>query len=161
MAAVDIGLCVVLLASVLLGAWRGLVFEVLSVAGWVVAFFVAQWYAADAGQWLPMQSASEPLRYAAGYALVFVAVAFACGLLTWAIKHLIEAVGLRPVDRVLGAAFGFLRALVLLLALTLLVGLTPMQGSEAWQASIGADWLTTGLHVLKPLAPGGLAPYFL
>ena len=35
----------VLLASMVVGLWRGLVYEVLSLAGWVAAFFVAQWWA--------------------------------------------------------------------------------------------------------------------
>ncbi|MBX9835253.1 MAG: CvpA family protein, partial [Burkholderiaceae bacterium] len=40
----------ILTASLLIGAWRGLVFELLSLAGWVAAFFVAQWFAADVGR---------------------------------------------------------------------------------------------------------------
>ena len=46
MAALDWIFAAVLLASMLIGAWRGLVFEVLSVLGWVAAFFAAQWFAA-------------------------------------------------------------------------------------------------------------------
>ena len=38
-----------LLLSVLLGLWRGLVYEVLSLAGWVVAFVLAQAFADEAG----------------------------------------------------------------------------------------------------------------
>ncbi len=40
--AVDWILLAVLGLSMLLGLWRGLVQEVLSLAGWVAAFFVAQ-----------------------------------------------------------------------------------------------------------------------
>ena len=38
-------LLAVLLASLLLGAWRGLVYEVLSVLNWVASFVLAQWWA--------------------------------------------------------------------------------------------------------------------
>jgi membrane protein required for colicin V production len=41
-AALDWIFAAVLLASMAIGAWRGLVFEVLSVAGWVASFFLAQ-----------------------------------------------------------------------------------------------------------------------
>ena len=41
MAVVDWVLLGVLLASMLVGAWRGLVFEVLSLAGWLAAPLVA------------------------------------------------------------------------------------------------------------------------
>ena len=47
----------VLLASLLLGAWRGLVYEVMSVVGWVVAFILAQVFAGSLAQHLPMESA--------------------------------------------------------------------------------------------------------
>ena len=62
MAALDWVFVAVLLASMLIGAWRGLVFEVLSVLGWVVSFFVAQWFAADAATLLPMGGWGESLR---------------------------------------------------------------------------------------------------
>ena len=99
MAALDWIFVALLLASMLIGAWRGLVYEVLSLAGWVVAFLVAQWFAADAAAWLPMDGAQEAVRYAAGFILVFVVAIFACGFLAWLGKKLVEAVGLRPVDR--------------------------------------------------------------
>jgi membrane protein required for colicin V production len=160
MAAVDLVLLLILLASVVLGIWRGLVFEVLSVTGWVCAFFVAQWYADDAAAWLPLQNTAEPLRYAAGFALVFVGVAFAAAFLAWLIKKGIEKVGLRPVDRALGAAFGLLRGAVILLALALVVNMTPWKDDPAWRSAAAAGILDTGLHVLKGAMPESLAQYF-
>ena len=46
-------LLAVLMASMLVGLWRGLVYEVLSLAGWLAAFILAQWLAADAVAFLP------------------------------------------------------------------------------------------------------------
>ena len=43
-------LCGILLLSLVIGAWRGLVHELMSLAGWVAAFFVAQWLAQDVAQ---------------------------------------------------------------------------------------------------------------
>lgn len=160
MAPVDIFLLLALLASVLLGIWRGLVYEVLSVAGWVAAFFVAQWYAEPVAAHLPLGATAEPLRYAAGFVVVFVATAFAAGLLAWLVKKLIEKVGLRPVDRALGAGFGLLRGAVILLAVALVVGMTPLKDHEAWQASVGGRWLEAGLYALKGVMPENLAKYF-
>ena len=47
----------VLLFSLLLGAWRGLVYELLSVLGWAASFYVAQWFAPQVATLLPLQSA--------------------------------------------------------------------------------------------------------
>lgn len=160
MSSVDILMLVVLAASLVLGIWRGLVFEVLSVVGWVAAFFVAQWYAAEAAARLPLGETAEPLRYAAGFVVVFVATAFVAAFLTWLVKKGIEKVGLRPVDRTLGGAFGLLRGLVILLAVALLVNMTPIKDEEAWRQSTGAGWLNGGLHSLKGLVPDSIAQYF-
>ena len=76
MAALDWIFLGVLVASLVIGAWRGLVFEVLSLLGWVVSFFVAQWFAEDMAALLPMGESAEALRYAAGFLVVFVASVF-------------------------------------------------------------------------------------
>jgi membrane protein required for colicin V production len=149
----------VLLFSLLLGAWRGLVYEVLSVLGWAVSFYVAQWFAPRAALLLPLQSASEPVRYAAAFVLVFIAAVFAAGLLAFLLKKLVEAIGLRPVDRTLGAAFGVLRGVILLLAATVVMDMTALRSSPWWQESRGANVLTATLQGLKPLLPEPFARY--
>jgi membrane protein required for colicin V production len=58
MASTDWILLAVLAASLLLGVWRGLVYEVLSVIGWIAAFLLAQWFAPDVAEKLPMQSSN-------------------------------------------------------------------------------------------------------
>ncbi|MDD2729030.1 CvpA family protein [Malikia sp.] len=160
MVAVDLFLLLLLLASVLLGMWRGLSYELLSIAGWIAAFMVAQWLAGWAAAQLPLNEFSEPLRYAAGFVVVFVVAAFGAGLLSWFISKLFESVGLRPVDRVLGAAFGLLRGVATLLALALVVNMTPLKQQEGWQASAGARGLEQGLRLLKAAVPDRLARYF-
>ncbi|MDP2369916.1 CvpA family protein [Rhodoferax sp.] len=143
----------VLLVSLLLGAWRGLVYEVVSVASWIAAFFLAQWFAMEAGQALPLSGASETVRYALGFALVFVGSVLVGGLVAVLAKKLFAVIGLQPVDRVLGACFGLVRGLVLLLAATVVIGMTPMKSSEWWRESTSAGVLTTSLKGLKPLLP--------
>jgi membrane protein required for colicin V production len=138
MAALDWVLLAVLAASLLVGAWRGLVFEVLSVLSWIAAFVLAQWLAPQAAEWLPMGTAAEPVRYAAGFAVVFIAAVFAGALLAVLTKKMIEAVGLRPVDRALGAAFGLVRGVVLALAAAVVVSMTPLKGEPWWTESVGA-----------------------
>lgn len=159
MTAVDWILLGVLVFSMLLGAWRGLVYEVLSVLGWVVSFFVAQWFAPDLATRLPVQSASDPVRYAAAFVLIFIATVFAAGLLAFIFKKLVAAIGLAPVDRVLGAAFGVLRGVILLLAATVVIDMTALKTSSWWQESKGAPVLAATLKALKPVLPEKFAKY--
>jgi membrane protein required for colicin V production len=160
LAVVDWVLLGVLLASLVLGFWRGLVYEVLSLAGWLAAFIVAQWLAVDAVSWLPfLQSAAPQIQYAVAFAAVFVATLFAAGLVSWLIKKLVDTVGLRPIDRTLGAAFGLARGLVLLLALTVLLQLLGMSEQAWWTEGRGPVWLNVLLKGLQPLLPQALLQY--
>jgi membrane protein required for colicin V production len=149
----------VMAASFLLGAWRGLVYEVLSLFSWVAAFILAQWFAPDVARWLPMGDAPAGVRYAAGFVLVFIGVVFAGGLVSWLIKKMVEAVGLRPVDRALGAAFGLIRGAVLLLALAVVVNLTSFSGADWWMESKGAAVSMAALRQLKPVLPDRFGEY--
>jgi len=159
MAALDWIFLAVLAGSLALGAWRGLVYEVLSVLNWIAAFVLAQWLAPDVAARLPLGSASAPARYAAGFVVVLVAAAFAGGLIAWLVKKLVEAVGLRPVDRTLGAAFGLARGVVLLLAAAVVVNMTPLKGDVWWQESAGAGVLTVALRGMKPVLPEEFGQY--
>jgi membrane protein required for colicin V production len=149
----------VLFVSMVVGFWRGLVYEVLSLAGWVAAFYVSQMYAPMAAAWLPMEGSSQMLRYAAGFVVVFVAVLVATVLVSFVVKKLISAVGLGPLDRLLGSLFGLMRGVVILLAVTVLVGMTPMRETLAWKQAQGAQWLQQFLHVLKPVLPADFGKY--
>ncbi len=149
----------VLALSMLVGAWRGLVYEVLSVLGWVLAFYAAQWLAPQVASMLPLQSVSQSVRYAAGFALVFIASIFTWGLVVFLIRKLVDSVGLRPVDRTLGAAFGLVRGLVLLLAATVVINLTALKRSDWWVDSAGAQGLSSILKGLKPALPTRFAQY--
>ncbi len=159
MAAVDWILLGVLVFSMALGAWRGLVYEVLSVLGWAVAFYAAQWFAPQVSVMLPIKSASDPVRFAAAFVIVFIAAIFAAGLLAFLIKKLVEAIGLRPVDRTRGAAFGIVRGIILLLAATVVMNMTSLKNSDWWQESKGAVALTAALKGLKPVLPEQFAKY--
>ena len=156
---VDWTLLAILGLSLAIGAWRGLVFEVLSVFVWIAAFVLAQWFAPDVAAKLPMVGTAQSLRYAAGFVLVFVGTAFVAGLLVQLIKKMVASVGLRPVDRTLGAIFGLLRGAILLLAIAVVTNMTALRNQADWQASQGATMLTELLTKLKPLLPQDFGKY--
>lgn len=159
MGALDLFFLIVVALSVILGMWRGLVYEVLSVGGWVLAFFAAQRYGHWVGALLPLNEVAEPLRMVVGFVAVFVAVAFLAAGVAWLSKLLIQSAGMRPVDRMLGGAFGVMRAVFLLLALAMVVQMTPLKQNEHWQTSRGAVWLERGLLGLKDWMPSSWGQY--
>ena len=159
MAPLDWILLVVLLLSCLVGMWRGLVYEALMLAGWVVAFFAARWAADPVGVWLPLGNASATLRTGLGATLVFIVVAFGWGWIAWRVRGTVRVMGLRPVDGALGAVFGAARALVILLAAVALANLTPLAHAPWWHASAGVRWLEMTLHQIYPYLPPQVLRY--
>ncbi|MGE8492640.1 MULTISPECIES: CvpA family protein [Comamonas] len=153
MSALDWVFVVILVGSVLIGALRGLVFEVLSLISWVLAFFAARLWGAEVGMWLPMQEMDEGVRIAAGLVIVFVVAIFALGLVIRIIGKLVQIVGLRPFDRTLGALFGALRGVLLLVLIALVFMLTSMRESQIWNTSVFAPHLVSAVSVLRPWMP--------
>ncbi|OYQ41917.1 colicin V synthesis protein [Rhodoferax sp. TH121] len=149
----------VLLFSLVLGAWRGLVYEVLSLLSWAVAFVLAQWFAMDAAQWIPISGDAEAVRYAGGFVLVFVATVFAGGLIAFVVKKLVAAAGMSPADRMLGAIFGLVRGMLLLLVVTAVVGMTPVHTANWWQSAMGPRMAGMVLSSVKPLLPEEFGKY--
>ena len=154
---VDLVMLAALSISIIVGMVRGFVFEVLSLAGWLVAYLVARWFAADVAVHIPIGNPGSATNHAVGFVLLFIAA-----LLLWAIasrllRFLIHASPLSIPDRALGAGFGLLRGLVLLMAAATVITVTPLAKTPAWQASRGAQWLHSALDGLRPLLPSQLS----
>ncbi len=154
---VDATMLAVLLVSVIVGIVRGFVFELLSLAGWLAAWFAAQWLAPVAAPYLPIGVPGSALNLGAAFAVVFVVALIAWAIAARLIRLLLHATPLSPPDRGLGAVFGLLRGVVLLLAVAAVVGLTPAVKSSAWQHSRGAGMLSALLDGLLPLLPPQIA----
>jgi membrane protein required for colicin V production len=149
----------VMAASFLVGLWRGLVYEVLSVISWVAAFVVAQWLAPQAAAVLPIQRAPEAGRYAVGFVVVFLVVVFTGGLIAWLTKKLVDSVGLRPIDRTLGGAFGLVRGAVLLLVVAIVINMSPARHAAWWTEAKGAAASLAVLRGMKPVLPEQFGRY--
>ncbi len=159
MATLDWVFAAILVLSMGVGLWRGLVFEVLSLAGWLASFVLAQWWAPAVAEWLPLGQWSPPLRYAAGFVVVLIGSLVGAALLARLARKLIEAVGLRPIDRILGAAFGLLRGFVIVLAVAVVAQMTPLRDTQVWSESAGAQAAAQALKGLKPLLPERFGQY--
>ncbi len=153
----DIGLLVLLGLSVLIGVWRGLIFELMSLAGWVVAYVVAMAFAAQVGPMLPIGEPGSALNHAAAVLLTFMGALIVWSLLARLVRMLIAATPLTVADRLLGAGFGFVRGLVLLMVLATVVSMTPAAQSPWWQQSRGAQWLSVAIQGVRPLLPAEIA----
>jgi membrane protein required for colicin V production len=148
---VDIAFLAFLTVSVLIGVLRGFVFELLSLAGWFAAYFAARWVAPAAQPYLHIGEPGSALNYGATFASVFLVTLVVWSLAARLLRALIRATPLSPFDRLLGAAFGLLRGVVVLLLVAFVVGVSPWSRASAWQQSHSAVWLNALLDELRPV----------
>jgi membrane protein required for colicin V production len=140
-------------ASLVVGAWRGLVREVLSILGWVIAFLAANLLAGPLGPAMPAVIPSPELRIAAAYVAVFAGSLMVTALVGLLLSKIMKAAGLGGLDRFLGAIFGAARGLLIVLAAALLAGLTSAPRQAFWRDSATGPLLTQAAQALKPLLP--------
>jgi len=147
----------IVVASLLLGLWRGVVGELIALAAWVLAFFAAMEFGPQIAASLYGGVSDPAMRALAGYATVFVGVLVVMALVRLAIRGLIKALGLSLSDRILGVAFGVLRGVLICLVMVALGGLTVAPSKPWWQNASLAAPLETGVLAMKPWLPQDLA----
>jgi membrane protein required for colicin V production len=155
---VDLAMLGILALSAVIGLVRGLTFELMSLAGWFVAYFAGRWLAPWLAPQLPVGAPGSLLNHGAAFACAFLAVLIVWSVLARVVSSLIRATPLQPVDRLLGALFGVVRGLVVLLAFATLVAYTPAVRFEAWRESVGASVLEAVVRGLLPFVPEDSAP---
>jgi len=149
----DYGVLIVVGLSILLGAWRGLVREMLSLAGWVLAVVLAMWFAYDIGRALPASLAPLQVRMVVAAVVIFVAVLLAAGFGGIMLAKLFRAAGLGLTDRALGGMFGFARGALITLAVVLVVGFTALPKEPFWRDAALTGPLETAVVAMKPYLP--------
>jgi membrane protein required for colicin V production len=139
--------------SVAWGAWRGLVREIVSLLGWLVAFLAASLFAGPLGEQLPDSIPTPELRAVAAFLAVFVASLVLTTLLGIVLSHLAKAAGLGGLDRTLGGMFGVARGIIVLVALALLAGLSSAPLQPWWRESYSGGVLAGAALALQPWLP--------
>ena len=150
---VDIVLLLFMALSIVVGLVRGVVFEVLSLAGWVVAYIAAQLFTPLVQPHTSIGQPGSALNHAVAFASVFLVSLVLWGLGARLVRVLIRATPLSSLDRLLGAGFGLVRGLLVSLVLALVLGFTPVAKWPSWQRSQGAAWLNAVVKEIMPWLP--------
>ena len=151
----DFAVIGILLLSMLLGLWRGLISEVLSLAGWPIAIVLSKLSAGSIAPLLPIEH--EEVRIAAAYVLVFIAALVACGVLARLIARMLKAIGSDWTDRMMGGVFGVLRGGLVVLVLVWLAGLTHVPEQKFWRGSLTGRSLEDVALLTKSWLPDNIA----
>lgn len=122
--------------SVMIGLWRGLVSELLALAIWVAAFWVAWVFGPSVAAGLESVIGVPSIRIVAGYGLCFIAVLVLGALLRFVVGRLIASTGLSGLDRLLGMMFGLARGVLLVALMVFLVGFTALTRDSWYRQSV-------------------------
>lgn len=156
----DYAVVFILLASGLLGVLRGLVREVLSLIGWVVAFWVAFRYGAVAAGWMPESLPGGELgRHALGFVVLLIGTVLGASLAGMVVGQLLESTGLKPADRGLGLVFGLMRGVLLVMVMVTLASLTKLPEEPFWRDAVSRPYVMQAMESIKPWLPPELAKY--
>ena len=124
----DIGMTIALILSGVWGCVRGLVRSLLSLIGLAAASVLAvRGYPAIAQRLAPLITALW-VRQAIGFALIFLAVMAVTMVCSTLLRLVLRAVGLSPLDRLLGGLFGL--AKVMLVASTAALDIERIRGAS-------------------------------
>lgn len=130
---VDYLILAIIVLSVILSVWRGFTREALSLAGWILAIWVAIIYADNLSAVLARHIASPTGRLLLAFALLFIGTLLLAALITYLVWQIIDNSGLSGTDRLLGIFFGVARGILVVALLVLLAGMTPLPREESWQ----------------------------
>ena len=125
----------IVLVSGAISIVRGFVKESISLATWVLAFWVALVFAGKLALLMPDALQSPTLRWVAAAVVLFMATLLVGGLTNFLVSTLVEKTGLSGTDRALGVVFGVLRGVVIVAVLLLVGGETVMRGEGWWSGS--------------------------
>ena len=126
----DFAVVTVGLILLFVGAIKGATRIVLGVGSLVAAFLLASWFGGLAGSLLSGMISSEDTRLLIGFGVVFAGTLIVGALLGWLVVKALEIVHLRWIDRLAGAAAGFVATILLFAAFSIPLAAYLPEGSR-------------------------------
>jgi membrane protein required for colicin V production len=153
----DYAVIAIILLSALVGWWRGFMYELFSLIGWVAAYIVARTFSAQALPYVPLAVGDLNIRSAAAFAALFIATLIVAALFAWFLARLAKFAGLSGMDGKFGAIFGMLRGGLVVIALVWLGGLTDLPQLPFWRNALSSKPLQEAALYAKDYLPENAA----
>lgn len=157
MTSFDYAVIAIILLSALVGWWRGFMYELFSLIGWVAAYIVARTFSAQALPYVPLAVGEQNIRSAVAFAALFIATLIVAALFAWLLARLAKFAGLSGMDGKFGAIFGMLRGGLVVIALVWLGGLTDLPQLPFWRNALSSKPLQEAALYAKDYLPENAA----
>ncbi len=133
---VDVAILVIISLSAVISLFRGFVREAVSLAAWVMAFWVAIGFSDKLEPMLRGTIDSANVRLVVAFALLFLITLIVGAMVNYLIGQLVRKTGMGGTDRMLGVIFGIGRGIVVVAVLVLLAGIPQLSQEVWWQESL-------------------------
>ena len=153
----DIFLLVLACLLVVVGVIKGIVRILIGIAALVAAFALAAYYHQPLASRLGVLDVSEGILRLIAYALIFIGVMLAGGVLTYLMRKLIKATMLSWADRTAGAAVGLVAAAMAAALIVLPVVAYSPWGPQALGDSLLAPFVIGVAEAAATVAPPEMA----
>lgn len=138
---------------------RGAVKEMLSILGWIAAFYMAKIYSSMLAAFLPEGILTEGFRTLIAFLILLIAVLLLTGLLAMAISGIVSKVGLGGLNRLFGLIFGFAKGLLIVSVLVFLAGFTSLPKEQMWTDAVLSEPLEMLVKSALPWLPEGISKH--
>lgn len=155
----DIIFIAVLAISVIVSLVRGFVKELISVASWILAAFIALKFSKQLGAIFTFTEI-ESVRLFIAFTVIFVVVVFLGAVVNVLVGKLVRLTPFSLVDRILGGVFGLMRGYVIVILAVLFMGLTALPQQSWWQNSSSIQHVQPMSLWLKDRLPEDIADNF-
>lgn len=149
----------ILVLSAVHAASQGFVFELFSLAGTVFGYLLAAWEYPVAARYLAPYVKNDVVAAGAGFLLIFIMVVVLAGVTGRIARWATRSAGLHWFDRLLGAAFGFLRGALAVMVLVMAIT-SFLPSSSALAKSSLAQYFLVGGRAAVYAGPGELKQKF-
>ena len=150
----------ILLYSVVVSWFKGFVREVLGLITVLAAALISAWFYRDVGNLFKDVARTENLALFFGFSVTFLVVLIAGFVTIWVITKFMKFAKLEWADRLLGAAFGFVRGWLICAVILLAVTAFGVQ-TERLKNSELAPYFLPGSRVIAMMTPYEMKAKFL
>jgi membrane protein required for colicin V production len=130
LAVVDIVFLVIVVLSCMMGVFRGLIKEALSLVTWIGAILIGAWFHGPLSDLMAGLIDNTTIRNISAFSILFVLTIFVGTIASNMMQKLMRTIGLGTADRTLGAVFGLLRGLAILVLILLVT--RQFEFTDSW-----------------------------
>ena len=157
---VDYAIIAIVVVSAGISVLRGFLREALSLAGWVLAFWLALTFAGDVSALFEHSIAQPSMRHALAFFTIVVSTLIITAIVMYLVRLAVDKTEITGTDRALGIVFGIARGIVIVAILVLFAGLTAVPKDPWWRQSIFLPHFQVLAEEIRSMLPPEVAILF-